>query len=159
MQKKNLNLKQTSGFTLIEILVVIGLIALLAAIVIIAINPARQFAQGRNTQRTSNVNTILNAIGQYAADHRGNIPPAIPATPDTIDAADLCADIMPTYVPSLPTDPNSGASGAPITDCATASTTDYIVGQDGNARITVCTEHVNEETAFNPALPEICVTR
>jgi len=56
--------REQEGFTLIEILVVIGMIALLAAIVIVAINPARQFAQGRNTQRTSNVNTILNAIGQ-----------------------------------------------------------------------------------------------
>jgi prepilin-type N-terminal cleavage/methylation domain-containing protein len=50
------------GFTLIEILVVIGLIAVLAAVVLIAVNPARQFAQARNSQRASNVSTILNAM-------------------------------------------------------------------------------------------------
>jgi prepilin-type N-terminal cleavage/methylation domain-containing protein len=59
------------GFTLIEILVVIGMIAILATIVIIAINPGRQFAQGRDTQRTANLNTILNAIGQRIADNKG----------------------------------------------------------------------------------------
>src|SRR6187549_2690684 len=59
------------GFTLIEILVVIGIIAILAAVVIIAINPARQFAQARDSQRSSNVNAILNAVWQRMVDHRG----------------------------------------------------------------------------------------
>src|ERR1700682_851650 len=73
--EKNFNTKTTKkltqGFTLIEILVVIGIIAVLAAIVIIAINPARQLAQARDSQRTSNTNSILNAIGQRIADNKG----------------------------------------------------------------------------------------
>ena len=124
---KNKNKKteqKESGFTLIEILVVIGLIALLAAVVIIAINPARQFAQGRNTQRVSNVNAILNAIGQRMADNKGVFDGTFTAGGVTytcsVDitysgtgsatAGDLGC-LVPTYVSSVLNDPQSAAAG------------------------------------------------
>ena len=50
------------GFTLIEILVVIGMLAILTTVVLVAVNPLRQFAQARNSQRQSNVAAILNAV-------------------------------------------------------------------------------------------------
>jgi len=62
------------GFTLIELLVVIGIIGILAAIVVIAVNPGRQFAQARNTQRKSDLIGITNSIYQFAAEHDGNLP-------------------------------------------------------------------------------------
>lgn len=114
----------SKGFTLIEILVVIGIIAILAAIVIIAINPARQFAQARNTQRTSNVNAILNAIGQKMADCKGKFDataiecPSSPVCPTLTLGTNFPIDnasggsginlscLVPTYISTLPTDPS-----------------------------------------------------
>ena len=138
------------GFTLIEILVVIGLIAILATIVIIAINPARQFAQARNSQRVSNVNTILNAIGQRIADNKGLFPAAAgcvvpaPATTYTIGIGvgtflapataliDLSC-LTPTYIPAqIPVDPDGGTWTN-----ATTYNTQYNVTVDANGRYTV----------------------
>jgi prepilin-type N-terminal cleavage/methylation domain-containing protein len=56
------------GFTLIEILVVVALIAILAAVTIVAINPGKNFADTRNTQRSADVSTILNAITQFTSE-------------------------------------------------------------------------------------------
>src|SRR3954471_19679800 len=92
-----LNFKK--GFTLIELLVVIGILAVLLAITLIAINPARQFAQANNTKRASDVNAILNAVGQYQADNRGALPGGaeITAVVQNVSTAgaDICAALVP----------------------------------------------------------------
>src|SRR6266699_3504337 len=67
------------GFTLIELLVVIGILAILLAIVLIAINPAKQFGQANDTKRSSDVNAILNSVNQYMADNKGVTPAGLTA--------------------------------------------------------------------------------
>ena len=136
--------KKDSGFTLIELLVVIGILGILLAIVLIAINPARQFAQANNTARRSDVTTLLNAIHQYSADNKGKLPAGIPVGVYPAGAGlirgtggvDICALISPTYVASLPADP-SLTTGA-VTDCTDATyNTGYAVVQDTAGRVTV----------------------
>lgn len=155
MKRKN----KMGGFTLIEILIVIGIIAILAGIVLIAVNPSRQFKQANDAQRSSNVNAILNAIGQYSVDHKGDISalniPTDPAQDINISKAgvDLCDKITPTYIPALPADPISGIGGSSITDCSSAYNTKYTVIQDVNGRITVAAPDTEATTT------DISVTR
>ena len=66
--------RHQQGFTLIELLIVIAIIGILAAVVIIAVNPGRQLAQANDARRSSEVNAILNALGQYGADSAGRTP-------------------------------------------------------------------------------------
>lgn len=104
-----------SAFTLIELLLVIGIIAILASIVIVAINPTKQLADARDTQRRSDVNTISNAIYQYTID-TGSLPVGIPigeenaievcrmGQPDCSGYLDL--DVLGgTYITTIPEDP------------------------------------------------------
>lgn len=132
--------RNQSGFTLIEILVVIGILAVLFAIALVAINPARQFSQANDTKRRSDVNALLNAVHQYAADNKGALPTAITTTVATIGngtgEADICASLVTRYLAALPRDPLT--TGGDVTDCVASYTTNYTVVKSAtDNRITV----------------------
>lgn len=157
--------QRNGGFTLIEILIVIGIIAVLAGIVLIAVNPARQFAQANNANRSSDANAILNAIGQYIVDNKGDVTGLdITTTAQDISStgADICDMLVPTYIPSFPTDPESSIDGAGIkeADCGVGDTynSEYQVVKDAENRITVTapnTQDVDEDGTT----PIISITR
>ncbi len=137
--------QHAAGFTLIEILLVVAILAILAGIVIVAVNPARQLAQANNSQRRADVTTILNAVYQFAIDNNGALPSGINTTNQVLGTAatgcnttcgaavtevaclDLSGDLTPTYIVGTPVDPSNGS----------AANTDYYITQTASGRVTV----------------------
>jgi type IV pilus assembly protein PilA len=153
------------GFTLIEILVVIGILAILLAIVLIAINPQQQFRQANNTQRRSDVNAVLNAVTSYAAQHKGQLPAGITSSPLTISSGgavsdvDLCTALVPTYIADLPLDPTDGTEMPAASICTDASAdydTGYTIKSAAGNRVTVAAPSAEDE---NGSPVTISVTR
>src|SRR5574338_433612 len=66
-------MKNQKGFTLIELVVVIGILAILAVFVLAALNPLEQFKKARDGQRKSDLASMQRVLEQYYQDH-GSYP-------------------------------------------------------------------------------------
>ena len=131
------SVREANGFTLIEILLVVAAIGILAGIVILAINPAKQLGQTRNAQRKSDVNTILNGVYEYVIDNNGILPGSITTTPTAIckTGATTCTGLIDLsiltasekYLTAIPSDPTG----------VTATSTGYNISKSVNGRITI----------------------
>jgi len=151
-KKEKLNLSGNRGFTLVELLLVIGIIATLAVVVFVALDPAKRFADARDARRTSDVETILSAVHQYVIDNKGSFPAGLTVADieqglgvadgtgcsnfsgGCTTQTDACLDLLSNpdsnltkYLKTMPYDPQSG----------TVDDTGYTIVRDSNGLVTV----------------------
>ncbi len=88
------------GFTLIELVIVIGLIALLAATIVLVLDPAAIFREGRDIRRIADLGKMNAAVGLAFATS-GSKPPV-----------GVCVPASPASPPSGPT-PSGDPQGSP----------------------------------------------
>lgn len=121
--------KRQQGFTIVELLIVIVVIAILAAITLVAYNGMQ--ARARDSRRQNDVATIAKALELYYIDN-GHYPlggqgasTAMTSNPNWITTADsswsILADALRPYLTHLPADPVS----TPGVDLRSSSGYDY----------------------------------
>jgi len=101
-------IKNKKGFTLIELLIVIAIITILAAAIVVGINPGQRFRAARNATRWSHMNSIATAVYSYAVENAGAFPGCIPLvtdTPPTTTATSCTSDLVATYTTAIPDPP------------------------------------------------------
>jgi len=101
------------GLTLLELLLALGIMAILVAIAILVMRPSQELTTLRDQQRQQDISVILQALLQYAVDHHGDLPEGIPmhlteicrsGTPDCSGLIDL-APLSGLYLERVPLDP------------------------------------------------------
>lgn len=91
------------GFTIVELLIVIVVIGILAAITIVAYNGIQQRA--RDVTRTSDISAVQKALELYRVDN--GTYPSVGTDNIGYAVSTLATTLVPTYIPRLPNDPNT----------------------------------------------------
>lgn len=117
------------GFTLVELLIVIAVISILAAVAFVAIDPATRINQAQDSERWSAVNALMDAFIDATVDNEGTYPAGISAgdgfhmiaTSSGACTVSGCADTITTctdfedlttdgYIAALPVDPDGNST-------------------------------------------------
>jgi len=106
-----------SGFTLIELLVVIAILGILAAVLLVGVNPLEQIRRGRDASRKNVVAQLGHAVESYVTGQATGGSATSYFADDTNWMATLTTQKEVKSIATLPEVPPTGAGG----DCPAAS--------------------------------------
>lgn len=95
------------GFTLVEIMVVLGIIGILASATLITLNPLAQINKGRDSKRKAELGQLQKALQLYYSDY-GKYPDdfSYKILPDGMASPINWGDPWTPYIQVLPKDPS-----------------------------------------------------
>ncbi len=165
------SLRRLAGFTLIELIVVVAIIAIIAATVFVALDPGKRLHVSRNSRRWSDVTTVIKAVKLYEADN-ASLPAAIDAVPATVQmlgstvtcpppactgvtfpGSNCTIDLSSTlrsYLKAMPIDPTSGSG---------AGNTRYYVNASGSVLTVGACNAEGEGSGGSGTAPTITVSQ
>ncbi|MBN2015940.1 prepilin-type N-terminal cleavage/methylation domain-containing protein [Candidatus Dojkabacteria bacterium] len=149
-----LPVKQFEGFTLVEIVIVVAIIGIIAAVTVVALKPQELFANGRNARRITDIAALNTAMGQWLAREGlqmtdpystlGLTAPGVSAltpgdgsiTGEGVNASAVTQLTSAGYMQSIPLDPNG---------------VQYRIGVDNVATpayVLICTDQVENTSSY-----------
>jgi prepilin-type N-terminal cleavage/methylation domain-containing protein len=157
-------IRYKKGFTLLEISLVIALLAIIAGILLVSIDPNQRLSQTRNLTRRSDVNNLYNALEYYNLRNRESVSTITDTYREICDTGSLtlddelpslnyCGDradlraLVPTYIESIPKD--SRATEVGDTGYEVAKTTTNQVSVKANK------SELDELIVINPLAPPV----
>lgn len=146
--------KTAKGFTLIELLVVIAVIGVLAAVILLAINPAELLRKARDSTRLQETTNLRKGIDAIIATQTASVLESIESTNSctfanpcnstvgnrSVDGTGWLPIALAEYFPVLPIDPLNNQSNVKAANGALVTPKIYFATQASAYRIAIYLE-------------------